>query len=420
MTSQMQAQLKSRNGSFIDPMPDEDTMAKEIPFSSATKIGREYRFPVYLGMPGGSKFNDDHTAFAVPDAIAPVMEEATIAGSEWMGLDNVAYADLFATQGQENAHMTASDVKVLGLAKLGQMIRELTINYGPGSTSTAAANIGVVDGTVSGANLAAPQTIDVTQATWIPGLWPMMTNQLLDVYQTDGTTVRETGVTVQSMVAATNRLVLYKAASAATVAAGDILLLSTAIDKSCYGLEAITANTGSLFGISATTYAQWRCGSYSCGDQAIERRDVLNIGSQAADRGVSDGGTLWISNPAFVELSEEANELLQTAPSSNDVVVQGASQLNYRTSCGVISVKSYRYAKQSRGFFMPKGIAKRPGSTDLTFRDPMSKDDWFLQQLSGYAGLQMRCYWDQAVILEQPHLAFEVTAIQSSGDTAPA
>lgn len=419
MTSQMNAQLKTRYGRFVDPLPDEDTMAREIPFESATKIGRDFRFPVYLSMPGGSKWNDAHDAFAVPTAIAPVMEEATIAGSEWLGLDNIAYSDLFTTQGTENAQMTASDVKVLGLSKLGQMMRELAINYGPGSTSTAATNIGVVSASISGADLAAPQVVSITAATWIPGLWPMMTNQLLDVYDTTGVTAQETGVTVQSMVAATNRLTLYKAASAVTVAATDILILSTALDVSCYGLEAIAANTGSLFGISATTYAQWRMGSYSCGDAAIERSDVLSIGAQANSRGVMDGGTLWVSPNAFVDLSEEANELLRTAPGSNDVVRQGASQLIYQTPCGQISVRSYRYMKQSKGRFLPKGIAKRPGATDLTFRDPMSKDDWFLHQLSGYAGLQMRCYFDQAVILEQPHLAFEVSGIVSTPDTDP-
>jgi hypothetical protein len=202
------------------------------------------------------------------------------------------------------------------------------------------------------------------------------------------------------------------------VAATDILLLATAIDVSCYGLDAIGANSGSLFGISASTYPQWRVGSYSCGDAAIERYDVLKIGSNAADRGLSSGGTLWVSNGAFTDLSEEAAELMRSTPDQSDIK-QGANTLSYRTSCGEIKVRSYRYMKQGLGFFLPSGIAHRPGSTDTTFRDPMSKDNWFLQQLSGNAGLQMRCYWDQGVILDQPHLACRVTGIVSEADTEP-
>jgi polyisoprenoid-binding protein YceI len=69
---------------------------------------------IVLAMPAGSVWNDDHTAFAVPTAVAPVMAEATVAGSEWLGVDNVAYADLFAAEGESNSAITASDYKVLG------------------------------------------------------------------------------------------------------------------------------------------------------------------------------------------------------------------------------------------------------------------------------------------------------------------
>jgi len=426
MTSAMNAQLKVRYGRFIDPLPSEDTIAKFAPFGSAQKIGRSYNFPVYLGLPHGVKHNDDHTAFTLATVIAPVVEEATLSGSEIALRDNVAYADLFATNngvgdGQNGAaFMTASDYKVLGLMKSAELYRELALVYGPGSTSTAAANIGVVSASVSGADLGAGQVVNLTRASWIPGLWPNMTNALVDVYQSNGSTSRATGVTVTAPVEATNRITLTKAASSAVVATNDIILASTAIDVSCYGLQAIMENTGTLFGISASTYPQWKVNSYSCGSSVIERLDVLSIGSRQHARGVTKGGTLFVSSHAFTDLAEEAAELMRTAPDSSDVVSQGATKLVYRTACGPIEVVSYRYMKQSLGMFLPKDLVKRVGSTDLTFRDPLSKDDWFLQQLADSAGLQMRIYSDQAIIIEQPWHAMLVTNISSTADTTPA
>lgn len=424
MTSIEQAQLKVKYGEFIDPFPDEDMVARDAPFTSATKIGRSYNFPVYVGLPHGQKHNDDHTAFALATVISPVLAEATLAGSEFLLRDNIAYADLFATQStgsgnNGNAFMSANDFVVLGLMKSGQLYRELDLMYGPGPTSTAASNIGVINASVSGANLGAGQVVNITRATWIPGLWQNMVGAKVDIYQTDGTTVRDTGVTVSAPVEATNRITLTKAASVAVAAATDIILVTGGIDVSMYGIEAICGNSGSLFGISASTYPQWRVQSYSAGSAAMERLDVLSIGSRMHSRGVRKGGKLRVASTTFTDLSEEANELLRTAPDSSDVVTQGASQLVYRTACGPITVESYSLMKQSIGVFTTNGNIKRVGSTDLTFRAP-GTDDFFYQQLADNAGCQLRVYFDQAVVIEQPHHAMYVTGIVSTADTTPA
>lgn len=425
MTSEMNAQLKVRYGDFINPLPSEDTMAKVAAWSQATRIGRSFNFPIYLGLPHGQKHNDDATAFTLATVIAPVSKEATLSGAEIAIRDNVSYSDLFTAQtaGDGNngqAFMTASDYKVMGLMQSGELYRELAIMYGPGSTSTAAANIGVISSNVDSADLDPGTTVSITRATWIPGLWPLMTNALVDVYASDATTLRVSGVQVSNVSESNNSIDLYKSGSSYTPVAGDILLVYSAIDVSCYGLQSICANTGSLFGIDASAYPQWKVQSYSVGTAAIERLDITTIGSRMYTKGIKTGGTLKVSGPAFTDLAEEASELLRTTPDSNDVVTQGASKLVYRTACGNISVEAYPYMKQSIGMFYTNGIIKRVGATDLTFRNPMTKDDWFTTELADNAGTQLRIYYNAAVVVTQPDHMMYVTGIQSTADTLPA
>jgi len=83
MTSQMQALLKDRYGAFIDPLASEDTIAKFAKFvPPSSRNGRNYKFPVYLGLPHGVTHNDDHTAFSLGSVVAPVTEGGSPPGSE--------------------------------------------------------------------------------------------------------------------------------------------------------------------------------------------------------------------------------------------------------------------------------------------------------------------------------------------------
>jgi hypothetical protein len=425
MASAIEPLLKVRYGKFSNPLPSEDTIAKFAPFvPKESRDGRSFNFPVYLGLPGGVTHDDTRTAFTLNSVVASVVKEATLSGASIMLRDNVAYDDVFATMngiadggGAGGAYMSAWDHCTYGLMQAGELYREIALLYGPGPTSTAASSIGTVANSVSGANLAAPQVVNLTTASWAPGLWPNMIGQIVDIYQSDGATLRAAGVTVTNMTAATNRLTLTKAASGATVATGDIIVARGALDVSCYGLEAICANTGTLFGISATTYPQWRVSSHSAGSLPLDRAQIQGLTSRQAARGMKNGGTLFVSPPAVADLIEEASEL-QRFNDASDTKRQGASKLVYTTTCGDITVVGHPYFKQGIGMLLPNDSVKRVGSTDLTFSH--GKNEWFLTELADNAGTQMRCYMNFAPIIENPWHAVYITGIVPTYATAPA
>lgn len=425
MASAIQPLLKIRYGDFINPQPSDDTVAKLAPFvPQQSRGGRTYNFPVYLGLPHGVTHDDTRTSFTLNAAIAQTFEEATLTGSSIVVRENVAYSDVFATTqgvsqggGAGGAYMSAWDAATMGLMASGELYRELALLWGPGSTSTAASNIGVISSAISGADLAAGQVLNITRASYIPGLWPKMTGAKVDVYQSDATTLRAVGCTVSSPVISTNRITLTKAASAAVVAAGDIIVPQTALDVSCYGLDAIADNTGSLFGISAATYPQWRATSQAVGSTTFNRAVIIGALARTKAYGAKDGGTLLCSGAQVADLIDEAAELRRDT-SPTDVVVHGASAITYSTPVGPVKVQVHNYMKQGQALYIPSGKVKRVGATDLTFDN--GRNEWFYQELPDSAGSQLRIYSEQAIICEEPWQMIKFTGIESTYDTSPA
>ena len=424
MASAIEPLLKVRYGEYINPLPSQDTIAADAPFvEKESRDGRSFNFPVYLGLPHGVTFDDTRTAFALGSVVAPNWEEATLSGASIMVRDNVAYDDVFATKngvanggGAGGAYMGAFDQCTMGLMQSGELYREAQLLYGPGPSSTAATNIGVVEANETSSDLDPSCTLSITRETWAPGLWPNLIGAVIDIYQTDGSSVRAAACTVSSVDESQNRVVLTKTGSSVTPAAGDILLLRSNIDVSCYGLQAILANTGTLFGISATTYPQWKAASFSAGDQPLDRRMVLAMASRQLARGQKGGATLYTGGPCIADLIEEAAELHRDN-SAPDTIVHGATGVTYKTPIGPVDVKVHPYMKQGIAMMLPKGKVKRVGSTDLTFSN--GKNEWFYQELADNAGSQLRIYTNQAIIIESPWHAVYVTDIQSTYDTLP-
>lgn len=417
--------FKQRYGRWIEPLPDEHTMADFGDFiPGENRPGLGYNFPVLTGIEHGQTANVDGSAFALNPAIDSQVLNANLDGATIMLQSVVSYDVIYKSlngSGQGNsggAYKTALDQAVQAMLMGAAMYRELALSYGPGTSTAAASNIGVVFSSISGANLAAPQVISLTTDTWIPGLWILAQNMLVDIYQTDGTTVRDTGVQVQARPSPSQtRLQLFKTGSVAVVAAGDKIVPQGWRTKSCFGLEAIFNNAGSIFGINAANVAAWRCMSFSAGGQ-LTRAKIMSMAAAISINGTKNGGKLFVCAPTFADLAEEANQLQRYTGNTDRVKRQGASQLFYETAAGTIEIVVYQYAKQGQAFFIATDNFRRVGSTDLTMKPIGGGAEAFFTHLTGNAGAQMKIFSNQAPVLEMPYRNFIVTGIVNSGSNA--
>jgi hypothetical protein len=426
--SNVQGMFKQRYGRWIDPLPDEHTLADFGDFiPQENRPGLGYNFPVLTGIEHGQTANVDNSAFTLNAAVDSVVLNATLDGATILLQSVVSYDTIYKSlNGTGNgsaggAYKTSLDQAVQAMLMGAAMYRELALAYGPGTSTALASNIGVVGGSVSGANLGATQIVFLTEASWIPGLWILAASgnsggggMRVDIYQTDGSTLRETNVVVQARPSTVNtRLTLFKASSSNTVAANDKIVPLGWRTKSCFGLESIFNNTGTIFGIDASQVAPWRCMTFSAGGQ-MTRAKIMAMAAAVSINGVKNGGKLFVCAPTFADLAEEASALQRFTGNTDRVKRQGASQLTYETAAGQVEVTVYQYAKQGQAMFISTDNFRRVGSTDLTMRPIGGGAEAFFTHLTTQSGAQMKIFSNQAPVLEMPYRNFLITGIQNN------
>jgi len=417
----IEGNFKQRYGRWIEPLPDEHTLADFGDFIPAeNRPGLGYNFPVLTGIEHGQTADVTGGAFELNDAIDSQVLNANLDGSTILVQSVVSYDVIYKSlngAGNGNtggAFKTALDQSVQAMLMGAGLYRELALAWGPGRSSAAASNIGVVAASISGANLAAPQVIELTAASWIPGLWILAQNMKVDIYQSGGSTLREEEVTVQGRPSTTlTRLQLYKAASSATVAANDVIVPYGWKSKSCYGLEAIYNNATTLFGINAALVAPWRCLTFNSGG-ALTRAKIMAYAAQIAVNGTKTGGKLFVCSTTFAALSEEFNTYQRYNRNNDRSKTIGSAQISYDTAAGIIEVVVYQYQKQGVAFFIASDNFRRVGSTDLTMKPIGGGSEGFFTHLTDRSGAQMKVFSNQAPVLEMPYRNFMVTGISNS------
>jgi hypothetical protein len=418
--------FKRRYAPFVNPLPSENTLAEHFEFvSQDRRPGENYNFPVLISNEHGVTFDVSQTAFSLNAAIDSVTKNAQLDGATIMMVANIPYDVAAKTMngsgdggGDGGSYWPVMDGKVKFTMAGAELYRELAIAYGPGTAAAALGNIGVVAASVSGANLAAPQVVRLTVASWAAGIWNMLQNAKVDIYQSDGSTLRESDVTVTGVPSSTQtRLTLTKTGSVAVVAANDIIVPAGARTKSCIGVQPILENATTMFGIDAAQIPQWRALTYSAASAAMGRAKLLQMAARLYPNGNTNGGTLFVSGMTFAELAEEADALQRYTGNTDEVKRQGASALEYKSAIGNITVKLYRFQKSGQAFFLPGKICKRVGSTDLTWQLPGTNEKFALE-LPNNAGFQIRMYGNMAPVIEIPYWCAIVTAIVNTGDVA--
>ena len=101
------------------------------------------------------------------------------------------------------------------------------------------------------------EVLTITDASWAPGIWSGSETMLVDIYQSDRTTLRAANLEI-SAVSFDNRTITTTTGSAAnSVSANDVIFYKGANTNEFSGVDDIIRNTGTLFNISASSYNLW-------------------------------------------------------------------------------------------------------------------------------------------------------------------
>ncbi|HMY90882.1 MAG TPA: hypothetical protein PLM85_09560 [Nitrosomonas sp.] len=394
-------------------VPASNWIQKNIPFSEGTKIGKQYEMPVNLALEGG--FTHAATgdgAFSLNDSIAMTLQPALIDGYQIMLRSQLDY--------EAAAKAANGDAKSFGLATkylVGNMIRsmskrmEIEFLYGQ-------SGLGVIDSVNPSGGTAA---IVLTEASFADAIFAGSTNYQFDVWNNadSGTsTQRNTNaaVVLASFDPDTRTLnVTGNSTDMSALAPGDIIFYRGAksgtspnvVYKEMAGINKILSTTsGSIFGISVSTYDLWRAIIQTAGSAQLTIGKVL-IGSQkAVARGLDDETVLLVNPLTWANLASDLAALryfdgsYKIEKGSNGVVA-----IEYYSQAGAIKIISHRFVKRGEAFQFPQKYAERIGAIDMSFTLPGangSVPDQYWFPLQNNAGYELRLYSNQAIFHEMP------------------
>ena len=431
----METVLTSLNGNFKnvygdkikDLVPESDILYRNDRIKFVSKKGREgiqFNQPVLVSLPSSATWGLNGPT--LNPAIAMQMANATVTGSAITMRDVLSY-DAAARAATSDAAFEGTVGLVLRtLFKAHAKFAEIDLLYGNGAITSGISlcqSTSVTQSGGTGTNV----TITVTYGTWAPAIFSGFENAKLDAYVA-GTLVNTTGaltiVSVNVVPASSSvggTIVLTGAAAdlnAVYAATG-----STAIDFYWYGafgnnmvgIQGILKNTGSLFGINASSYSLWMANSFSCASTSLTFSKLQQAVALGVSRGLDETVMTLVSPVTFADLvNEQAGARRYDSSYKNAKGENGVEALTYWGPSGKIEVIPHIFVHQGEAFILPPAESVKVGPLDhISPTLPGIDGDIFFQSPT-QASYEVRLFSDFGLLNNMPAKSVYVGSITNS------
>lgn len=409
----------------VDAIPEVSILQDKIPFQSAQRIGKSYNFPVILTAEAGVTYiaaGGGSTTLA--NSVAATLKEASVDANQIIVRGQMDYeAAAKAIDGGKAAFKNASELMVENLMETASTRLEMAFLYGQSPTG-----LGTVS---SSSNVDTTHTVlQLSTASWAPGLWSGKEGASLVAWKvSDDTAAATTNLFVITAVDFANKKITVS--GTATTGIGE---LDTSVSGgNCYltwygaktatstwvepvGIDKIITNTGSLFGISATTYALWGGSSFSFGSAAVTVAKILNmVGLAVSKGGLMEEADVLLSPKSFMNLAGTMTDLRrQTGGQSVTEGMGGFESISLMGPNGKLNIVVHPMLKEGECFAGPfKKRFKRIGSQEFSFETPGRKGEIFLHVPDKNA-YELRIYGAQAIVCTTPAKFVKGTSITNT------
>lgn len=370
-------------------IPEGTKLLQRIPFSGRKKeLGSLYHQPVVLGLEHGITYagpTDD--AFTLDDAVAGVIRDATVQGSQMMLRSRLGIAAASrAASGEPQAFETATKFLVRNM--LRSMARRLEVGMFYGGVG-----IGEV-GALPGGNV-----IEILESEWAPGVWAGSEKMNIDIYDATSTTLRGTAQVVS--VDMNDRQITVDAIPAGTLAT-DKIYFKGANGNEAVGIHKILTNTGTLFGINAANFSLWKGNELDIGGSILSFARIQDAIALAVEKGLDSDVSVFVNPRTWSDLLTEQTALRQYDSSYKVGVAEaGHQEITFYGQNGKVEIVPSIFVKEGYAYVLCLEEMLRIGSTDITFKRPDQGDNFF-RELENAAGYELRAYSDQALFCYAP------------------
>lgn len=424
--SSLAALLTTRYGDWQRPILPPNTFTMSLPFvPSDDKSGKEFSMPIMVAISQGATTDNTGNVISLKGARSGKNLQAVLDGVNLYMQEQLSYSDLMkmangaSESGNAPAYSSGPDWVYYSMLLGLQHHSEMMCLYGAGTGAVMGSDIGVIDATPVAAggpnyNSATAPTVRIAGASWARLMWmnsgsggDIDKGMLVDVYQSDGTTLRTSNIRVVG-VADPNKCQVILAATAtsstpaAAVTAGDRIVPAGWLGASALGVSGIMQTIGTFATIDNTAVPHWRPQRFDCGAVAISFDLLQQFAGKLRGNGFQKGVfDVWASPPVMAVLTNSLFTMSRWNDNAGrDLKVTGTGALEVDTQVGKFVLHSYGYIKQGELLVIARGEAVRIGAAEQ--RKEGVNGEGLVLELQGQSGTEMRAMAQFAPLLPKP------------------
>jgi hypothetical protein len=372
-------------------IPNSTELMKRLKFRKELELGKKAVFDVQLSHEHG--FTVGQGELTLNAAIAQTSANAEVDAYQIILRSRVSYDLISRAKTTKAAFARFNDSKFIPMVESFQKRQEIYAIYGRDGLGKVLSNTG--------------GALVITTDTWAPSLWLGTEGLVLVAADSKlATATQHDGDLTITSIAVDTRTVTVSGTSSSVVAndhlfyKGDINF-STDTHNAPVGLMSIARNTGSLYGISATTYTLWASSAYDCGTSGLTLAKVLEAAAKAADKGCDEKLTCLVPVKAFQNLvSDQAALRKYDASYSKSKLENGTESLAFFGATGLIEIVPYQYMKQGEFVMFPERYTSLIGSSEMVNQVGPGGDIVF--DLESTSAKEMRLFAEWTVFCERP------------------
>lgn len=380
-------------------------LASRIKFESAELVGGKYHQPVDLQQEHGFTYSAAANDPTLLPAVAGLMGDAQVTGSQIYGRSRVSYEAIMRSQTSKQAVKQATKHVVKRLGRSGTKRLEIEMLHGQ-------RGIGTISG-ISGTSTT--RVLTISDETWAAGIWAGMENCTLDAYKTV-TTYADTKINANAAIVLTAVDMINKKLSVSgnatdltaldsfAASTGFLFFETSSTTASMAGIDAIVRNTGTLFNISASNYALWGGNTYSTSTGTPSMAKFLDALSMAASFGLQGMKATLVCSPKCFEVVNSD----QAALRKYDVEYRAAKGENgfegllYHGQTGPLEILPHPFQKDGLAHIIVEEEIHRIGASDLSFVDRGANGERLILETADSPSSEMRVQSHQAIYSEAP------------------
>ena len=415
--------FKEVYGDHSDLLPDDNHLAKCMPFSEKHKVGENYNESVTLTHETGFTLSDTTDAFELNPARAGTVKQAQVTPYISVLPSIVPWGIISRSQGGgKKAFFDAtkyivknnlkSHYKLLEILRLyGQSDKLLgyvsyaTADYRGVSFTTGTGTLTLKDDTTlaftNGIN-AASKAILLAPGDFAAGIWVGMEG--VKVNQVDSTGAIVASGTLKTVNAPLGYITVdFTPIAASSTTSHRLCFDGMQSSKDMLGVHNILNNSGTLFNIATGDYSLWQGNVVDVASKKLSMEVFQDGVAEMVNRGGMEGDLDIFVNPrTWADIvTAEVNLVSHDQHYKPSKVVNGFQGAEFHSQNGKAVFHSHRMVMEGDAFALSKSTWTRSGSAEASFQVPgMAQEIIFpLQNQAGYA---FRSYADQYIFCHRP------------------